>query len=160
MSAEDTSSSRTARVSPSHQRNGHDDRKGSVSRMEDTRGSTRQTHPEHLSTGPASLAAKGSSSSIPYVDCSHVDSEYNTGRDQARRVNPSYTDQVMLHRGSDSGSANGALQAQQERFLGRMRFREFRSVCNCTDCVGLTKNRGVNFFLFDSWGRDSILIYS
>lgn len=116
MSAEDPS----ARVSPSHQRNGHDDRTGSVSRIEETRGSTRQTHPEHLKTGPASLAAKGSGSSISYIDCSDVDSEYNMGRDLARRLNHTYREQVVLSHGSGSGSINRALQAQQEQFLGRM----------------------------------------
>lgn len=120
MSAEDPSSSRTARVSPSHQTNGHDDRTGSVSRIEETRGSTRQTHPEHLSTGPASLAAKGSGSSISYIDCSDVDSEYNMGRDLARRLNHTYREQVVLSHGSGSGSINRALQAQQEQFLGGM----------------------------------------
>lgn len=124
MSAEDPSSSRTARASPSHQRNGHGDRTGSVSRIEDSRGSARQTHPEHLSTGPASLAAKASGSSIPYIDCSDLDSEYNMGGDQARRLNHSHREQVFLHRGSGSGSINGALQAQQEHFLGRMRCRD------------------------------------
>ncbi|XP_074515327.1 FERM, ARHGEF and pleckstrin domain-containing protein 1 isoform X1 [Sebastes fasciatus] len=51
VSAEDPSASRTTRASPSHQRNGHEDRTGSVSRTEETRGSTRQTHPEHPRTG-------------------------------------------------------------------------------------------------------------
>ncbi|XP_031152731.1 FERM, ARHGEF and pleckstrin domain-containing protein 1 isoform X2 [Sander lucioperca] len=50
VSAEDPSASRTTRASPSQQRNGHGDRTGSVSRTEETRGSTRQTHTEHLST--------------------------------------------------------------------------------------------------------------
>lgn len=51
VSVEDPSVSRTTRASPSHQRNGHDDRTGSVSRAEETRSSTRPTNPEHLSTG-------------------------------------------------------------------------------------------------------------
>ncbi|XP_008280716.1 FERM, RhoGEF and pleckstrin domain-containing protein 1 isoform X1 [Stegastes partitus] len=54
VSAEDPSASRATRLSPSHQRNGHEDRAGSVSRTEERRGSTRQTHPEHLSTGVVS----------------------------------------------------------------------------------------------------------
>uniref|UniRef100_A0A3P8U6M0 FERM, ARHGEF and pleckstrin domain-containing protein 1 n=1 Tax=Amphiprion percula TaxID=161767 RepID=A0A3P8U6M0_AMPPE len=54
VSAEDPSVSRIMRASPSHQRNGHDDRAESVSRTEDRRGSTRQTHPEHLNTGVVS----------------------------------------------------------------------------------------------------------
>ncbi|XP_047457267.1 FERM, ARHGEF and pleckstrin domain-containing protein 1 isoform X2 [Mugil cephalus] len=48
VSAEDPSASRTARTSPSHQRNGHEDRTGS--RTEEARGSVRQTHPEHPTT--------------------------------------------------------------------------------------------------------------
>ncbi|KAG7227626.1 hypothetical protein INR49_005441 [Caranx melampygus] len=124
VSAEDPSVSQTARASPFHQRNGHEDRTGSVSRMEETRGSTPPTHPEHLSTGPASRAAKGSSFSIPYIDCSGVDTEYNTGWEQAARLNQSYRDQAMSRRGSGSGSINGVSQAQQEHFLGRMWHRE------------------------------------
>lgn len=123
MSAEDPSTSRTTRASPSHQRNGHDDRTGSVSRTEETRGSTRPTHQEHLSTGPASRAAKGSSSCIPFIDCSDVDSEYNIVRNQAIRFNRSYREQAMPCRGSGSGSINGALHVQQEQFLGRMQYR-------------------------------------
>uniref|UniRef100_A0A8C4IIN5 FERM, ARHGEF and pleckstrin domain-containing protein 1 n=1 Tax=Dicentrarchus labrax TaxID=13489 RepID=A0A8C4IIN5_DICLA len=111
VSAEDPSASRITRASPSHQRNGHDDRIGSVSRMDDTRGSTRPTHPEHLSTGPASLAAKGSCSFIPFIGCSDVNSEYNLGRDQEIRLNHSYREQALLHRGSGSRSINGALQS-------------------------------------------------
>ncbi|KAI3356264.1 hypothetical protein L3Q82_017508 [Scortum barcoo] len=124
VSAEDPSVSRTARMSPCHQRNGHDDRMGSVSRAEDTRGSTRQTHPEHLSTGPASQAATGSSFYIPYTDFSDVDSEYNRGSDQAIRFNHSYREQASLRCGSGSGSINGPVQTQHEHFLGRMRYRE------------------------------------
>lgn len=124
VSAEDPSASRTTRASPSHQRNGHEDRTGSVSRTEETRGSTQQTHPEHLSTGPASRAAKGSSSSIPYIDCSDIDNEYKMGRDQVSRLNHSSREQVSGRRGSGSGSINRALQAQQEHFLGRMQHKE------------------------------------
>lgn len=120
VSAEDPSSSRMARVSPSHQRNGHDDRAGSVSRMEEARGSTRQTHPEHLSTGPAPLAAQGSSSSMSYIGYSDIDSEYNMDRDQAQRMNYSYREQVLSYE-SGSGSINRALLAQEEHFSGRRR---------------------------------------
>ncbi|XP_027146962.1 FERM, ARHGEF and pleckstrin domain-containing protein 1 isoform X2 [Larimichthys crocea] len=63
VSAEDPSVSRTARASPSHHRNGHDERSGSVSRMQETRGSTRPTHPEHLSTGVGSNSPHLSASS-------------------------------------------------------------------------------------------------
>lgn len=115
MSAEDPSASRSTRASPSHQRNGHEDRAGSVSRTEERRGSTRQTQPEHLSTGPASRAARSSSSSV-------VNNEYYTGRDQASRSDHSFREQAVLRQGS--GGINGPLQAQQEHFLGRMRYRE------------------------------------
>ncbi|XP_067372037.1 FERM, ARHGEF and pleckstrin domain-containing protein 1 isoform X3 [Channa argus] len=63
VSAEDPSGSRTTRASPSQQRSGHEERTGSVSRTEDTRGSTRQTHPEHLSTDVVSNSPHLSASS-------------------------------------------------------------------------------------------------
>ncbi|XP_019945741.2 FERM, ARHGEF and pleckstrin domain-containing protein 1 [Paralichthys olivaceus] len=59
VSAEDAS--RT--TSPSHQRNGHEERTGSVSRTEETRGSTRQTHQEHQSAAVASNSPHLSASS-------------------------------------------------------------------------------------------------
>lgn len=39
--------------------------------------------PPQPSTGPASRAARGSSTSIPFIDCSDVDSEYDLLREQA-----------------------------------------------------------------------------
>ncbi|CAJ1079450.1 FERM%2C ARHGEF and pleckstrin domain-containing protein 1-like isoform X2 [Xyrichtys novacula] len=65
VSAEDPSASRTARLSPVHQRNGHDEREraGSVSRTEERRGSMRQTHPEHLNTGVVANSPRLSASS-------------------------------------------------------------------------------------------------
>ncbi|XP_028249792.1 FERM, ARHGEF and pleckstrin domain-containing protein 1 isoform X1 [Parambassis ranga] len=63
MSAEDPSASRSTRASPSQQGNGHEDRAGSVSRTEERRSSTRQTHPEHLSTGVVSNSPHLSASS-------------------------------------------------------------------------------------------------
>uniref|UniRef100_A0A7N8Y972 FERM, ARH/RhoGEF and pleckstrin domain protein 1 n=1 Tax=Mastacembelus armatus TaxID=205130 RepID=A0A7N8Y972_9TELE len=119
---EDPSASRTATVSPSHQRNGHGDRTGSVSRTEERRGS--QTNPEHLSTGPASRAAKGSSFSIPYIDFSDLDSDYGMGRDQVCGLNDINRERASNRCGSDSGSTNRALQAQPEHFLGRIQYRE------------------------------------
>lgn len=98
-----------------------------MSRTEETRGSTRQTQPEHLSTGPASRVAKGSSSSIPYIDCSDIDNEYYMGRDQVSRLKHSSREKVSGHCGSGSGSINRALHAQQEHFLGRMQHKEFPS---------------------------------
>lgn len=116
MTPEDPSASRTARESPSHQTNGHEDRVDSVSRTEETRGSTR---PEHLTTGSSS-AAKGSSSSVTFTNSIDVDSEYNTGRDPASWSPHSYREQSMPRYGSGSASTNST---QQECFLGRMRYR-------------------------------------
>ncbi|XP_034550126.1 FERM, ARHGEF and pleckstrin domain-containing protein 1-like [Notolabrus celidotus] len=62
VSAEDPTASRTTRLSPVHQRNGHDDR-GSVSRTEERTGSIRQTHPEHLNTGVVANSPRLSASS-------------------------------------------------------------------------------------------------
>lgn len=98
MSA-DPSSSRTARASPLHQTNGHDDRTGSVSRMDGKRGSARQTHLEHQSTGPASLASTFNSSYFNYGD---VSVEYNAGQDRPGRFNHGYGEQVARWSGSDS----------------------------------------------------------
>ncbi|XP_027878040.1 FERM, ARHGEF and pleckstrin domain-containing protein 1-like isoform X1 [Xiphophorus couchianus] len=53
VSAEDPAASRTSKMSPNHQRNGHEDRKESVSKPEESRGSTRQMSPEHPSKGVA-----------------------------------------------------------------------------------------------------------
>ncbi|XP_010771860.1 FERM, RhoGEF and pleckstrin domain-containing protein 1 isoform X1 [Notothenia coriiceps] len=50
VSAEDPSALRTTRASPSLQRNGHEDRAGSVSRTEERRGSSRQAHQDHPNT--------------------------------------------------------------------------------------------------------------
>ncbi|PWA31520.1 hypothetical protein CCH79_00002805, partial [Gambusia affinis] len=110
VSAEDPAASRTSKMSPNHQRNGHEDRKESVSKPEESRGSTRQMSPEHPSEGPASWFAKGSSSAI-----SCVDSELNMGREQASRTNQSYGEDFNLCRGSGS---------QQEHLLGKMQYRE------------------------------------
>jgi len=79
------------------------------------RGSPQQTH--HLSTGPASWAARGSSYAMPYIDSSGLGGEYNMGRDQASRSNYSFSEEAMLRRGSGCGS-------QQDHFQGRMQNRE------------------------------------
>ncbi|MEQ2220770.1 hypothetical protein ILYODFUR_008868 [Ilyodon furcidens] len=110
VTADNPTASHTSGMSPAHQRKGHEDRKGSVSKTEESRGSTRQTSPEHLSQGPAYCAAKGSSSAI-----SDVDSELNMGRDQVSRTNHSYEDEGILCRGSG---------AQREHFLGKLQYRE------------------------------------
>lgn len=114
VSAEDTSASRT--TSPSHQRNGREDRAGPVSMAEETRGSTPPTHPERQSTGPAfQAAAKGSCSSAPFTDRGAVCSEYN----QTMRLN--HREKPALRCGSGSRSTNGPVQ---EPLLGKVLHRE------------------------------------
>lgn len=99
MSAEDPSSSRTTRASPPHQTNGHDDRTGSVSRMEEKRGSTRQGPPEHQSTGPASSLSAFNSS---YYECGDLNSEYDAGQAGPGTFNSAYRERVLRGSGSDS----------------------------------------------------------
>lgn len=98
MSAEDPSSSRTTRASSQHQANGHDDRTASPSRIEEKRGSTRQSHPEHQTTGPASLASAFTSS---HCDYGGVNSEYNGGQASPGRFSCSFREQVVRGSGSD-----------------------------------------------------------
>lgn len=88
----DPTSSRTARASPPPRTNGHDDGPGSASRM-------RQTHPEHQSTGPPSLASAFTSS---YFDYGDVGSEYNAGEDRPGRFNCGSREPVVRWSGSDS----------------------------------------------------------
>lgn len=79
---------------------------------------------EHLSTGLASLAAKGSSSSIPYIDCSDIDSEYDLvkGRITVSRSRAHDSDEVQTagRRGAVS-NVNGNAQ-QNGHGSGRSRF--------------------------------------
>lgn len=117
MSAEDPAALRTARVSPAHQRNGHDDRTDSISRTEETRGSTRRTHLEHLNTGPTSRAVRDSISNPPFFDSMGVDNDYNTGRNQASRTKHGSKEQAMLRCSPGFGS-------ELEQFLGKMQCRE------------------------------------
>lgn len=81
---------------------------------------------EHLSTGLASLAAKGSSSSIPYIDCSDIDSEYDLvkGRITVSRSRTHDNDEVQPVgcRGAAS-KVNGNGQ-QNGHGAGKSRFRE------------------------------------
>ncbi|KAF3843219.1 hypothetical protein F7725_002068 [Dissostichus mawsoni] len=117
VSAEDPSALMTTRASPSLQRNGHEDRAESVSRTEERRGSSRQTHQDHPNTGPATRGAK---SPLPFFDCADVDSEYN----QTIRLNHSHREQPMVLHGPGSGSMNGPLQVQQGHFFGGLQYGE------------------------------------
>lgn len=109
MSAEDPSASRTTRMSPSHQRNGQEDRKGSMSNTEERRGSTRQNHQDHLSQGPASCAASDGHPAISGTN------EFIKHKEQASRTNSK--EQALFHKRSGSGT-------QQEHFLGMIRHQQ------------------------------------
>ncbi|KAJ8393860.1 hypothetical protein AAFF_G00055890 [Aldrovandia affinis] len=83
---------------------------------------------DHLSTGPASRAAKGSSSSIPYIDCSDIDSEYDVAKGRVTRSHSRTNDNdddedepvVAASRGH-----NGAYgHYERDRPLGKARYRE------------------------------------
>ncbi|CAB1429304.1 unnamed protein product [Pleuronectes platessa] len=120
VSAEDAS--RPTKPSPSHQTNGHEDRTGSVSRTEETRGSTRQIHQEPPSTGLPPRAATASSSSLHYIGWNNIDYDYNTCRDQDTRMN--HREKAVLHQATGFENMNGDVRAQQENFTSRMHHRE------------------------------------
>lgn len=121
MSAEDSPVLRT-RGSPATQPNGHEDRAEEAGRAALSGG--RLQAAEALSTGPASRAAKGSSSSIPYIDCSDVDSEYDVVKGRVTRshsnANSGYGDESLsgFLRG---GGLNGPRHTEREREYERER---------------------------------------
>ncbi|KPP63762.1 FERM, RhoGEF and pleckstrin domain-containing protein 1-like, partial [Scleropages formosus] len=83
---------------------------------------------DHLSTGPASRAAKGSSSSIPYIDCSDIDSEYDVARGRVTRshsrTNDNYEDEPAIW----GGGVNGAYHHEREKGLAKIKYRESAAV--------------------------------
>lgn len=129
MSAEDSPALRT-RGSPAVQPNGHEDRAEEAGRAALSSGGGggggRLHATEALSTGPASRAAKGSSSSIPYIDCSDVDSEYDVVKGRVTRshsnANSGYGDDSLpgFHRGG-GGGLNGPRHSERERDYERER---------------------------------------
>lgn len=129
MSAEDPSSSRSTRASPQHQTNGHDDRTPSLSRIEEKRGSMRQTHPEHPSTGPASLASAFTSS---YFGYGGVNSEYNGGQALPGRLTCSSREQVG--RGSDSDSVGRKRPSSKHLFNMTCEFEDSPSYPSPVQC--------------------------
>lgn len=122
MSAEDSPALRI-RGSPASQPNGHEERAEEARRAALSSGgggSSRLHAAEALSTGPASRAAKGSSSSIPYIDCSDVDSEYDVVKGRVTRshsnANSGYGDDSLpgFLRGG-GGGLNGPRHSERER---------------------------------------------
>ncbi|KAI1899015.1 hypothetical protein AGOR_G00078330 [Albula goreensis] len=103
--------------------NGHEDRRATGPRDDEARGqpspaaaARQHGQAELLTTGPASRAAKGSSSSIPYIDCSDIDSEYDVAKGRVTRSHSRANDNgwddepLAVVSGSVSGSrgVNGA----------------------------------------------------
>uniref|UniRef100_A0A8C1RUW6 FERM, ARH/RhoGEF and pleckstrin domain protein 1 n=1 Tax=Cyprinus carpio TaxID=7962 RepID=A0A8C1RUW6_CYPCA len=81
---------------------------------------------EHLSTGLASHAAKGSSSSIPYIDCSDIDSEYDVVKGRVTRSHSHTHDSDEVEPTSHTaGKSNGYGNSQHNgRGASKSRFRE------------------------------------
>uniref|UniRef100_A0A8C8FKV5 FERM, ARHGEF and pleckstrin domain-containing protein 1 n=1 Tax=Oncorhynchus tshawytscha TaxID=74940 RepID=A0A8C8FKV5_ONCTS len=99
-----------------------------------TRGTwARQPHPDHLNTGPASQGAKGSTSSIPYIDCSDIDSEYDVAKGRVTWSHP--TDS----HGEEAASPHRGSINERELALGRMRYREspLNMSCELDDSANL-----------------------
>ncbi|XP_043091649.1 FERM, ARHGEF and pleckstrin domain-containing protein 1 isoform X2 [Puntigrus tetrazona] len=81
---------------------------------------------EHLSTGLASHAAKGSSSSIPYIDCSDIDSEYDVVKGRVTRSHShTYDNDEVEPNGRRAGKSNGYGNGQHKgQGANKSRFRE------------------------------------
>uniref|UniRef100_A0A673IX22 FERM, RhoGEF and pleckstrin domain-containing protein 1-like n=1 Tax=Sinocyclocheilus rhinocerous TaxID=307959 RepID=A0A673IX22_9TELE len=80
---------------------------------------------EHLSTGLALHAAKGSSSSIPYIDCSDIDSEYDVVKGRFTRSHSQTHDNDEVEPPSHTaGKSNGYGNSQHNgQGASKSRFR-------------------------------------
>ncbi|KAL2081635.1 hypothetical protein ACEWY4_023488 [Coilia grayii] len=120
VSAEDSPAHRT-RASPSAQANGREERPRDGGRAAAV-ASGRHQAAEQLSTGPASRAAKGSSSSIPYIDCSDVDSEYDVAKGRVTRshsnANSGYGDDSVPSFLRGGGARHSEREREYERERG------------------------------------------
>lgn len=125
VNTEDHSALQTPRASPSHQTNGHEDRRESLSRAEESRVSPRPAHLDHLVPGSAYCPSKGGSSFISYMNCNDTDNEYDSGRDLALWSGHCYQGQAVSRRGLVSGAIN---MAQQEHLMGKTQYRA--SLCS------------------------------
>lgn len=81
---------------------------------------------EHLSTGLASHTAKGSSSSIPYIDCSDIDSEYDVVKGRVTRSHSHTHDNDEVEpTGRRTNKSNGYGNGQHNgQGASKSRFRE------------------------------------
>ncbi|MBN3286223.1 FARP1 protein, partial [Polyodon spathula] len=82
---------------------------------------------EHPSTGPASRAARGSSSSIPYIDCSDIDSEYDVIKGRVTRSQSQANDNSEDEPEIDS---DGAYTYERNEHLSKLRFRDSPPISN------------------------------
>uniref|UniRef100_A0A673J3X0 FERM, RhoGEF and pleckstrin domain-containing protein 1-like n=1 Tax=Sinocyclocheilus rhinocerous TaxID=307959 RepID=A0A673J3X0_9TELE len=80
----------------------------------------------HLSTGLASHTAKGSSSSIPYIDCSDIDSEYDVVKGRFTRSHSQTHDNDEVEPPSHTaGKSNGYGNSQHNgQGANKSRFRD------------------------------------
>ncbi|RXN01965.1 FERM, RhoGEF and pleckstrin domain-containing protein 1 [Acipenser ruthenus] len=83
---------------------------------------------EHPITGPASRATRGSSSSIPYIDCSDIDSEYDVLKGRVTRsqsqTNDNCEDEPVI------SSGGGANTHERDENLSKLRFRDSPPISN------------------------------
>lgn len=77
-----------------------------------------RTQSQQPSTGPASRAARGSSTSIPFIDCSDVDSEYDLLRGQITRSHSQTNDNY------EGDLTSGAYILYRDENCNRTRYRD------------------------------------
>ncbi|RXN00055.1 FERM, RhoGEF and pleckstrin domain-containing protein 1 [Acipenser ruthenus] len=117
------------RRSPSLKKSPQEDRKQEHA-AEDVDGGVRgkaqsKQQAEHPSTGPASRAARGSSSSIPYIDCSDVDSEYDVLKGRVTRSQSQTNDNS-----EDKPVIGGAYTHERDENLSKLRFSDSPPISN------------------------------
>lgn len=83
---------------------------------------------DHPSTGPASRAAQGSSSSIPYIDCSDIDSEYDVAKGRVTSSRPHANDNdedepPLASRRAANGGYRRQLQYERDRVVPALKPR-------------------------------------
>ncbi|XP_072556284.1 uncharacterized protein, partial [Paramormyrops kingsleyae] len=87
----------------------------------------------------ASRAAKGSSSSIPYIDCSDIDSEYDLAKCHVTRSRSRSNDTHEDEPAFWGGGVNGAYHHERELRLAKIRYRA--SPCRDSDDESLDASR-------------------
>lgn len=86
------------------------------------------------STGPASRAARGSSTSIPFIDCSDVDSEYDLLRGQITQSNSQTNDNY------EGDSTSGAYIDYRDENRNRNRYKDSSSASSVKASYSITED--------------------